>query len=318
MTEDVPELVRLIREDEWGDAMHRLRSHEEEATFVDPESGFTPLHEAIRTNAVFPDGRRSANERLGFIRSLTVAHATAASRLCTDRSFTPLHYACLTHEQVADDSGAVKALLEEAPSSAYIPSRAGQLALELHIASFSIHRQKEATSHRNPSTMLPILLEFYSQPSPQQQDRPQYWSRALEVLYECNSEAILERMEVEEALANTQRREARRTARLESQSRDHHSVTSAVSSVWTHVPTTPSASLAAWWVWECALLIFRQVHKQSTVGLSRPVPPFHVLHAATRITECPLVFLVLALRSNSRQVTEPNLEGNLPLHVVAS
>lgn len=136
-------------------------------------------------------------------------------------------------------------------------------------------------------------------------------AKVLDTLFECNSLAVLEQVSLEEAQALVMRVRARRQA---------------LSSVVNLQPASGSTSFANFWVWEWALMLFEADYSRrygsSTVtssDLSTAAPPFYALHVAVQVKDCPIPFIILAMRAYPEQVQKVDERtGNLPLHFVSA
>lgn len=302
---DTSELYKLVQSESWVKVVQRASKEPSEAKHVHPSTKNTCLHLAVKA-------RKTSNtsSRIAAIRALLEAYPEAAVLQDSEFEHTPLAYACLvdveSSKTLEDDSEVVRLVLEFNPKSLQVTSKDGYSPLELHIMAMSrlkrrgdamgIRRSKTKSQKRDPtiSILKALLKAEHSTPS---------IAKALDTLFECNSLAVLEQVALEESLASTLRLRARRQAR------------SSGVSIETISGTT---SFANFWVWEWALMLLEADHARRYVDIT-PSPAFLPMHAASQVKDCPVPFLVLAMRAHPDQVRQVDERtGNLPLHFVAA
>jgi Ankyrin repeat len=299
-----PELYKLVQEENWTKVLQRASSETTEAQYVEPNTHVTPLHLAVLC-------RKTSNPaaRLAAIRALVVAAPDSSLEKTADLGNTPLHYACNSVDEkgMEDDLAIIKVMLEMSPKAATIVNKHGHSPLDVHIIAVSkIKRQSDLLSFRRPkksksptpTSILKTLLEHDLVGAS--------LSRPLDVLFECNSLAVLEQVALEEAQASSSKLRARRQARSSGES-----AASAVSS--------GSTNFANFWVWEWAIIMLKsEILRAKPSKNKSSVPAFAALHVSASVKDCPLPFLMLAMRAYPTQVRNPDIQtGNLPLHTVA-
>lgn len=291
----VLQLVQESGEPQWNELSARLRQHPSEASQVDPSTNFTVLHHAIINRSV-----PCSPDYLSFLKHLLKLHPEATLVRCHERGYTPLAYAVSSvgSPDADEDQGAevVKLLLDSNKGSLEIFDRDGLSQLDIHIKAVSrlvftsttglVAQQQSTTTPPVSSTILELLAA--------QSDQKQL-EAALETLYACNTLTVMERYAKEEARAHENIRHFGRQTRA-------------------------SDKVDAFWVWEWVLILLEAIHNRihSTEKITAP-PPFHALHVASQITDCPPPFLLLAMRVSPSEVrTADRNQHNLPLHQVAS
>ncbi len=300
------ELYKFAADHNWNKVLQRVAEKPEECTYVDQNSRYTPLHVvALGRGSPNPSGRLSA------VRAILVANPDYAKIQDDSNGLTPLHLACMTQddgpERIEEDVAVVRLILELSPKALNVMSRDGYSPLDVHIIYMSKQkRQGDMSSFRRPrkgarvgtsTSILSTLLE---------EDFVGGLARPMDLLFECNSLAVLEQIALEEAQASSSKLRGRRQARSNGTS------LSAVS-------PSPSTNFANFWVWEWALIMLKFDYRRRAGNNNRsPLPPFSALHAAAHIKDCPIPFLMLAIRAFPNQVRTPDdSNGNLPLHTIA-
>jgi len=299
-----PELYKLVQSESWVKVVQRVTKHADEAQYVSPDTKMTCLHVAVKACKT-----SNTSARIAAIRALVEAYPEAATLQDSEFEHTPLAYVCLvdaeSSKNLEDDSEVVRLMLEFNRKSLQVFSKDGYSPLELHIMAMSRMKRKgdalgirrsKKSQKRDPATSIlrALLKEEHSTTS---------IAKALDTLFECNSLAVLEQVALEESLASTLRLRARRQAR------------SSGGSVQTIDGTT---NFATFWVWEWALMLLEADYVRRYADVT-PSPPFLPMHAAAQIKDCPVPFLILAMRAYPDQVRQVDERtGNLPLHFVAA
>jgi hypothetical protein len=300
-----------VKTPEWGKALQVIREDDEtSALAVDPPTGKTALHCAAAAGAT---GVHETKQRRTVIETLLRRHPEVTSLRCQEKGYTPLAYAVHTIDidVIDEDAEVVKALLNANPAAMRLKTDTfGALSpISLHIHSVS-HLQQHFPSFASTS-VLQVLISH--------SDLSQL-EHALETIYACNTVSIMERFTKEEQLHVNNVRQFGRHA------------------------TREPDGLVDFWVWDWVLCILKGIHqkrnsqrsvlqsipkgkKGSTSNATMPVravskktPPFHALHTMSQITDCPIPFLLMAIRAYPSQVrvADPHNGNNLPLHAVAS
>lgn len=299
------DLYNYAVDQNWNKVLQRVTEKPEECEYIDPASKCTPLHVVVL-------GRESSNPsgRLSAVRAILVANPDAAKVKNSPDGLTPLHLACMVADdapsKLDEDLAVVRLILEMNPKAVNVTSRDGYAPLDVHIIAISkLKRQGDIMSFRRPkkgskaggfTAILNTLLE---------EDVQGGVARPLDLLFESNSLAVLEQLALEEAQASSSKLRARRMART-----NGSSVANACSAA--------STNFSNFWVWEWALILFKSDFKRRHVQYNRPTPSFSAMHAAAQVKDCPIPFLMLAMRAYPSQVRAPdNSNGNLPLHTVA-
>ena len=298
----LPELFKLVQNESWVKVVQRVTKEPREAQYVSPESKMTCLHLAVKA-------RKTSNSRIAAIRALLEAFPEAAILQDAEMEHTPLVYACLVDSEssknLEDDSEVVRLIVEFNPKSLQVTSKDGYSPLELHIMAMSRLKQKgdpmgirrsKKNLKRDPTTsILKALLK--------KEHTSTLIAKALDALFECNTLVVLEHVALEESLASTRRLRARRQAR------------SSGGSVQTIDGTT---NFDHFWVWSWALMLLEADHTRRYANVT-PKPSFLAMHAAAQVKDCPVPFLILAMRAHPDQVRQVDERtGNLPLHFVAA
>lgn len=301
---DVPELFKLVQNESWVKVVQRVTKEPREAQYVSPETKMTCLHVAVKA-------RKTSNmsSRIAAIRALLEAFPEAATLQDANMDHTPLAYACLVDSEssknLEDDSEVVRLIVEFNRKSLQVPSRDGYSPLEMHIMAMSrlkrkgdpmgIRRSKKSQKRDPETSILKALLK--------EEHTSAQISRALDALFECNTLAVLEHVALEESLASTRRLRARRQARMSG------------GSVQAIDGTT---NFDHFWVWSWALMLLEADHTRRCANVT-PTPSFLAMHAAAQVKDCPVPFLILAMRAHPDQVRQADERtGNLPLHFVAA
>jgi len=241
------------------------------------------------------------------IQTLLNRHPEATALQCHWNRFTPLHCAVQTNSiaNLESDAKLVAAILRKNVAAAWLKSKHGLSPLALHIVAVS-HLMKGSSNkegiqnYKPPTLMVQILAPHCRLPQLEE---------ALELLYSCNTTAILQQFTQHEI--------------------QHHE-----SRLLYGRPTRPAK--IDFWVWDWALALLKAIHlqhqkqqqqQQPTNGsTSTPpttanskAPPFRALHTAAQVTDCPVPFLLWALRAHPTQVRLPDnaVHKNLPLHAAA-
>jgi hypothetical protein len=259
------------------------------------------------------------NHRQSLILSLLEQNPEATARQTLNGKYTPLHCAVQSvHLDCLErDSKIVKMLLKTNPAAALLKTNDRNhhrrlTPLSLHIVAVSSlmmieeeQRNDMATNLNNDETLAPkrlskallqALLPYCTLPQLEE---------AVEVLYDCNSTLVLSTWIEQERHSHKNRLLYGRQTRA--------------------VQIDDSC-----WVWDWAMTLFKAVHVKHqqqrhfsdntlSTTIAHQQAPFRALHTAARITDCPIPFLLMALRSHPTQVRLPNTtdNGNLPLHTVA-
>jgi hypothetical protein len=302
----VVELYKLALDQNWIKVVHRISDKPEECNFIDPISRFSPLHVIVSSR-----GSPNPSGRLSAIRAILVLYPDAAKVQDDVYGLTPLHLACMIQEEAADkieeDHAVVRLILEMVPKALYIISRDGYSPIDIHIIAMSkIKRQGDMLSFRRSrkssrsatsTSILNTLLE---------EDHQCGLVKALDLLFECNSLIVLEQLALEEAQASSSKLRAKRQARSEG--------TSPAS-----ICPSASTNFSNFWVWEWTLILIKSDHRRRYANNIRgPMPPYNPLHAAAQIKDCPIPFLMLAMRAYPNQLRSADeSNGNLPIHTVA-
>jgi hypothetical protein len=298
-----PELFKLVQEENWTKVLQRASSEISEAQYVDPNTQVTPLHLAVLC-------RKTSNPaaRIAAIRALIVAAPDSSIQKTADLGNTALHYACNSVDEkgMDDDLVIIKLMLETNPKGATLVNKHGHSPLDVHIIAVSkIKRQSDVPSFRRakksksptPTLILKTLSEHDLAGGS--------LARTLDVFFECNSLAVLEQVALEEAQASSSKLRARRQARSSGES-----VASAVPS--------GSTNFMNFWVWEWALILLKSEVHRTKAKTKASASTFAALHTSASVKDCPLPFLMLAMRAYPNQLRIPDTQtGNLPLHTVA-
>lgn len=299
----VPELYKLIQEENWTKVLQRASLETVEAQYIEPINLVTPLHLAVLK-------RKTSNPaaRIAAIRALIVASPDVSLKKTADLGNTPLHYACnsVDEKTMEDDLTVIKLMLEANPKSSTMVNKHGQSPLDVHIIAVSnVKRQSDLLSFRRPkksksptpTAILKMLVEHDLVGGS--------LARPLDVLFECNSLSVLEQVALEEAQSSSSKLRARRQARSSGES-----VASAVS--------IGSTNFTNFWVWEWALIMLRSEVNRMKPKNKVHAPAFAAMHVSASVKDCPLPFLMLSMRAYPNQVRTPDIQtGNLPLHTVA-
>jgi hypothetical protein len=299
------EMYKAAMDQNWNKVLQRVTEKPDECKYVDPASTFTPLHLVVL-------GRDYSNPsgRLSAVRAILVAHPDSAKTQNFADGHTPLHLACMIEdeapEKLEEDLAVVRLILEMSPKAINILSRNGYSPLDLHIIAVSKQkREGDLSSFRRPrqarkaGTSMAILKTLL------EEDMQGSLARPLDVLFECNSLAVLEQLALEEAQASSSKLRTRRQARSNG---------SSVANTF----SAASTNFTNFWVWEWALILFKSDYHRRNTQYNRPAPTFSAMHAAAQVKDCPIPFLMLTMRAYPSQVRAPDdSNGNLPLHTVA-
>lgn len=309
-----PKLYELALAEKWHQVKERAESHTDEAFYWHPTHRTTALHLAAK-------GSRGALDRIEAIRSLLEANSEAACLQAETSECTPLHYACMIpndkQSTMDEHRQIVKLILQYNPESIHVKTKDGRSPLDVNIMYVSKAKKKvsaiiipgitssrrfKGKSQRSKSSCTSILRVLLEARSVMNVSKP------LDLLLECNSLELLENVALEEAQASSLKLRARRMARS-----DDATVVTRASTVC----TTGSTNFAHYWVWEWAILILKSRHKRKFSNY-KPTPIFSIMHEAAQVKDCPVPFLMLAMRAFPEELRSPEpLSGNYPLHFVA-
>lgn len=298
----------------WAKALHSVHvsSGETSALDVDARTGMTELHLAILARASSIGD--ASTRRLAVIAALLHRHPESTAVRCRVKGYTPLIYAVQTVmvEKIDEDAVVVNALLLANPASiglkADCPGRLDPISV--HIISVSRLLKLKASPCASTS-VLQVLVA--------QSDLVQL-ERALETIYTYNAAATMERFSEEEVL---------------------HSFN--VQHFGRHTRVSPG--LTDFWVWEWVLCLLKGIQQKrdskrpdrqsipksnlqgatsystkSVSAVCKTRSLFHALHTASQVTDCPIPFVLLAMRAYPCQVrvADRQCHYNLPLHSAAS
>eukprot|EP00540_Astrosyne_radiata_P022918 CAMPEP_0116853536 /NCGR_PEP_ID=MMETSP0418-20121206/17973_1 /TAXON_ID=1158023 /ORGANISM="Astrosyne radiata, Strain 13vi08-1A" /LENGTH=770 /DNA_ID=CAMNT_0004485961 /DNA_START=208 /DNA_END=2517 /DNA_ORIENTATION=- len=162
----------------------------------------------------------------------------------------------------------------------------------------------------NTTAVLRVLLE--GDPSLVKPTR--FGKKALDLLYRCNSSAILDVLKKQDLRKSShhkekKRRQRKRRASTESgEGEDSEQVkeSSGASSCESAGSNTSKKSncsleLGSWWLWKWTILLL----KYSSASIKKRGTPFLALHAAANIEGCPLPMLLLSMRAFPQQMLKP-------------
>lgn len=299
------EMYKAAVDQNWSKVLQRVTEKPDECKYVDPACTYTPLHIVVM-------GRDSSNPsgRLSAVRAILVAHPDSAKAQNDADGLTPLHLACMVEddapEKLEEDLAVVRLILEMSTKAINITNRNGYSPLDVHIIAVSKQKRKgDLSSFRRPrqtrkaGTSVAILKTLL------EEDLQGSLARHLDVLFECNSLAVLEQLALEEAQASSSKLRARRQARSNG---------SNVANTF----SAASTNFTNFWVWEWVLILFRSDYHRRNAQYSRSMPSFSAMHAAVQVKDCPIPFLMLTMRAYPSQVRKADdSNGNLPLHTVA-
>jgi hypothetical protein len=268
---------------------------------LDHVSGTLPLHQVILSRQVeqvpLKQGEIESpgiqSVRLSTVQVLLSENPEATAVRCRKLGYTPLHYAVSTPlpedkddlRTVLEEDAAICKLLLQANQHAFrLRTADGICPMSLHIMAVSRIQSVMFPDQTAPSkAALRALIKF--------SDRI-ILEEALHTLYRCNTSVIMQRFAAEE------RRAARNVQQFGRQT---------------------TASIADFWVWEWAFTILEGIHYKTSSKDKSSRAPFHALHTAAQVKDCPTPFLLFALRAYASETRVPDPKtGNLPLHHVAA
>lgn len=316
-----------VESPDWNKVLQAIRENDDQTSAVDFHSstGTSALHIAAggcgeRRGEPSTGIRHSTSDkmilRLAVIDALLQRHPEATALRCREKGYTPLSYAVHTTDFAAidDDAEIIKALLKANPAAIHLkPSNTSHpFQICLHIWSVSLLARQQPPPSLASTSVLQVLIAF--------SDLPQL-ERALETIFVYNTVTIMERFSEENILHSKNVQQFGRHTRA-------------------------SDRLANFWVWEWVLCILKGIHnmrhnkkqpqqaipqKGKNTGtpvnatmpvraVSQKIPSFHALHTAAKVTDCPIPFLLFAMRAYPGQVrvADHQNDSNLPLHLVAS
>lgn len=277
-------LLDYIQAEDWEAIRKRLKTHPLEARRVDPSTGWTPLHYATTIKSL---------QSTSLVTKLAFMYPAALNMRCNKHGYTPLALLChskdVSPEALEHDADLARIILgNNTKKPINKTSKNGHKPLILHILAMSRLKMGATLKQSTAESSIPVLraLVEYSTKTDLE--------IALEKLFACNTFLIMQRFAQEEACA---RRNIRNFGRQ----------------------TRPSSLLQDFWVWEWALVILEGIHdRRRQLDDSLATEPFHPLHVASQVTDCPTPFLTFAMRAFPTKMRSPDRQDlNLPLHSVA-
>lgn len=323
------QLLRLLNRQapaEWGRILQLVRENDETSAWldaVDTATSATALH-LVACASAGGGARISATrdaetkqQRLAVIAALLHRIPEVTAMRCRANGYTPLAYAVQTVDiaSIDEDAEIVKALLIANPAAVHLKTKGRSQEISplcLHIQSVS-RLLKNLPSACASTSVLQALISHNC-------DLAQL-ERALETIYICNIASVMERFTKEEQLYSRNVQQYGRHTRA-------------------------SEELTNFWVWVWVLCILENIHQKrldqravllqaiprkkkegaDSSNATKPVrtvsktPTFRALHTASQITDCPIPFLLFAMRAYPSQVrmSDPHNDNNLPLHSAAT
>ena len=207
----------------------------------------------------------------------------AATELKTVDGMTPLHFACYCGASV----DIIKILIEAGPESVSKVDSRGRTPLHCACAGFRTddkHEILKALLDSNPNIVL---------------DHDNMGRTSLSLMLDDYLE------EVEEIISNNS-----------SSSWDDNISHSHRSRNTNRTSIIISKELEA--CLKCTSILLRAAYHGSTADIIFQNQPFRLLHASVGVPSCPHHFIRLALKIKPEQIREPDINGNLPLHIAAS
>lgn len=293
----VPYMYKAALTYEWEDVVSRTFTYPMEATYVHGD-GSTVLLLAIISRVVYSncttiDGQLirdvwnfscdKAPAPLDVIGALVNANPEAVKIRCKRLGYTPLTYALLVpRTSDFEAESLVRLLIESKSDNVFVSTASGRSPLEIHIQSYSqthgtLHFMTTNENDAIKSTrMLQILLEPGLNTTQKGECKADSLgcistSKLLEVLYECNSSAILDALEC---------------ASISSGRNNSLSM----------------KDLNGWWVWQWMLVLL----KYSVADTWTHGSEFSATHAAVSLDNgCPMPLLMLLVRAFPNQARIP-------------
>eukprot|EP00934_Nitzschia_sp_Nitz4_P000632 Nitzschia sp. Nitz4//scaffold44_size153857//75247//76371//NITZ4_002725-RA/size153857-processed-gene-0.125-mRNA-1//1//CDS//3329552169//632//frame0 len=292
-------------EPSWQDLLP-LTSSSEEAQFIHPETGLTPLHLAVMS-------RDSSSVCLDVIESLLETDLSATEEVCTRHGFTPLMYACQTKDLACLESDAriVSLLMEYNVDAFSWSSLEGHSTLDIHILAMSALESIQTPSTTTTSSSANVPCTSVLRVLLGDRNVGVLLPRTLDFLLSCNSLEVLERVALVESRAFMAQLAERRQARGPSGTNPNATNPAKTRNAMKQHP--PS-----FWVWEFVVEFLRCEHEHTFAGVE-PMPPFDALHTACQMDDFPPAFLMLCKHAYPEQVSRSSLvHGGHAVHAVAS
>lgn len=251
---------------------------------LDEGTRMTPLHLAVLAKD------KDSELRMLVIKRLLALYPEATHVKCqTARGGTPLLYACYDETNndisvVAHDAQVVEIFLMVNQTYMNQESKLASSIISWHVKYVS--KMMRSSPNAPVETSLSVLRVFA------RHCHQSHLEQALEVLYACNSQLVMDMLTKEETRARHNIQQFGRQTR-------------------------PSSNLQGNWVWEWVLAILGLIHTK--ICGDEQQRPFYPLHVAAQLTDCPPAFLLLAMRTFPGQVRSRDQKTlNLPLHSIAS
>ena len=286
---------------DWDRIVQRVSSTWEEAFLTDPLTKMNAVHYIILRRRTCPQFETV----ISTVRSILAQNAEAAVACDAEHGFTPMAFVCDTapeiylnannqvvEEYLEQDASLIAALHEENDIAMDIGSKRGLTPLAVHVAALSRFmrkrellqkkREQEGSGEEEMCTVdmsTSPLLEVLLQKSSLED-----CSRALNTLFLCNTKDVMNQfMQEEERARNGEMSEG-----LEND----------------------------WWLLDLMVQILFAAHNQLYRG--QTITNFSPLHTLTALQDCPIPFLMLAVRASVEDLRKPEkVSGNLPAHNVA-
>lgn len=306
-------LLALLQKEkpDWDRIVQRVESTWEEAFLTDPLTKMNAVHYIILRRRTCPDMEIA----IATVRSILAQNAEAAVACDAEHGFTPLAFLCdtapqiyadtsLTKQQVEDfleqDASLITALHEENDIAMDTASKRGLTPLAVHVAALSrcMRQRKMLLKQRNTNdnnddevedneeqeddtvdmSTSPVLESLLQKSSLED------CSRALNTLFLCNTTDVMQHFMQEEERA----RNGEMSQGLEN----------------------------GWWLLDLMVQVLFAAHTQLYRG--QTITNFSPLHTLTAIQDCPIPFVLLAVRASVEDLRKAEkVSGNLPAHNVA-
>ncbi|KAL7570661.1 hypothetical protein ACA910_014934 [Epithemia clementina (nom. ined.)] len=304
-------LLALLQKEkpDWDRIVQRVTSTWEEAFLTDPLTKMNAVHYIILRRRTCP----SMDVIISTVRSILAQNAEAAVACDVEHGFTPLAFVCdtapqiyvnidLTKEQVEEileqDAALITALHEENDIAMDISSKRGLPPLAIHVAALSrCMRQRkllrkgsknDGSNDEEDEDEEDDAVDMSTSPLLEaltQRSSLEDCSRALNTLFLCNTSAVMKHyMQEEERARNGEMSEG-----LEN----------------------------GWWLLDLLVQVLFAAHNQLYRG--QTITNFSPLHTLTAIQDCPIPFVMIAVRASVEDLRKPEkVFGNLPAHNVAN
>ena len=307
---DKNNLLALLQAEkpDWDRIVQRVSSTWEEAFLTDPLTKMNAVHYVILRRRTCPN----FDTVISTVRAILEQNAEAAVACELENGFTPLAVVCDTappnntksstrstnhdkaslEEYLEQDAALITALHEENDIAMDITSKRGLTPLAVHVAALSrFMRQRKNSSKDDVDnnedddddtidvSTSPLLEVLLEKCSLQD------CSRALNTLFLCNTNHVMNHLMKEEERA----RAGEMSEGLEN----------------------------GWWLLDLMVQILFAAHNLLYRG--QTITNFSPLHTLTAIQDCPIPFLLLAVRASVEDLHKPEkVSGNLPAHNVAN